>query len=887
MRQQYLRIKERYPDAILLFRLGDFYEAFDEDASLVAQELEITLTSRIMAKGYRIPMAGIPHHALEHYLGRLVGRGHKVAICEQLTPPGKGLVERDVVRVVTPGTLVEPGLLQERRSNYLLSVATFGEEAGIAYADITTGEFAATQLPVSEIAAELERLAPAEIVAPPECPFPLPPVPTTHPENRWLDPEEGASAVLEHFGATTLEPFGLAGLPLATTAVGIVLRYLGETQKAALACLTRLSTYSTAGFMALDPAVLRHLEVLQGLRPGAPSLLSVMDLTRTAMGGRLLRGWLGQPLLDLEALRRRQEAVAWLHNHGRERALAISLLSGMPDLERLTGRARVGTIMPRELVALKEGLEAVPRMGEIAGEPVEAVAGKLDPCLEVSALINEAISQTVRRTPDSFGEGETIRTGFSPELDEIRKGSRNAREYLASLEGRERERTGIKSLKVGYNQVFGYYIEVTRAHLERIPDDYQRRQTLVGAERFITPELKEYESLILNARERAEQLEDMLYRGVCQQVAAYGERLLGTARALAHMDAVSSLAEAAVRHGYTRPTLSEGETISIKGGRHPVVERSLVPGGGGFVPNDTLLSAGESQLIILTGPNMSGKSTFIRQVALIVLMAQVGSFVPAEEAHIGLVDRLFTRVGLRDEISAGQSTFMVEMTETARILHQATPRSLIILDEIGRGTSTYDGISIARAVAEYIHNHPRLGARTLFATHYHELVGLASYLPRVRNYNVAVMEEGGEVVFLHQILPGGSDRSYGIHVAQIAGMPRGVVQRAGEVLRELEGDRRGTALAEGLSALRSEGLRTPSESPILRSDRTPPESLPKGHRKAKPPLALRQAQGGTQIPLMPARSAAEEELAALDIDSLTPLEAITKLYQLRKKMEEG
>jgi DNA mismatch repair protein MutS len=842
MRRQYLRIKERYPGTILLFRLGDFYEAFDEDASLVARELEIALTSRIMAKGYRIPMAGIPHHALEHYLGRLVGQGHKVAICEQLTPPGKGLVERDVVRVVTPGTLVEPGLLPERRNNYLLAVANSGEEVGIAYADITTGEFAATQLPVAEAAAELERLAPAEILAPPGCPFPLPPVPTTHPVEHWLDPEDGAGAVMEHFGAVTLEPFGLSSLPLATTAARAVLRYLGETQKAALGCLTRLSTYSTAGFMALDPAVLRHLEVFQGLRPDAPSLLSVIDLTRTAMGGRLLRGWLGQPLLDLDALHRRQEAVAWFHGHGRERSLAVSLLSSMPDMERLTGRARVGTILPRELAAMKEGLQAVPRIGEVARAAVEALSGKLDPCPEVSALIDEAISQA---------EGETIRSSFSPELDEVRKGSMNARQYLATLEGRERERTGIKSLKVGFNQVFGYYIEITRAHLGRVPGDYQRRQTLVGAERFITPELKEYESIILNARERADQLEDMLYRGVCQQVAIYGERLLSTARALACIDAISSLAEAAMRHGYTRPTLGEDDAISIKGGRHPVVEVSLGSTGGSFVPNDTLLSAEEAQLIILTGPNMSGKSTYIRQVALIALMAQVGSFVPAEQAHIGLVDRLFTRVGLRDEISAGQSTFMVEMTETARILHQATPHSLIILDEIGRGTSTYDGISIARAVAEYIHNHPRLGARTLFATHYHEMVGLASYLPRVRNYNVAVMEECGEVIFLHQILPGGSDRSYGIHVAKIAGMPRAVVQRAGEVLQELEGDSRGP---------------TPSQA--------------RGRRTAQP-------SPSPQLPLLPTKSAAEKELAALDIDSLTPLEAITKLYELREKAGEG
>ncbi len=555
----------------------------------------------------------------------------------------------------------------------------------------------------------------------------------------------------------------------------------------------------------------------------------------------MLRRWLGQPLLDINEIGRRQDAVEWFLHNAVSRAEAISTLGRIADLERLIGRVRAGIVTPRELVSLRRSLEVVPQLKAIleAESAPSWLSSELKPCDEVVALLAQAIADE----PPSANEGGVIKPGFSPELDGIRSASKEAKQFLADLERKERERTGIKSLKVGYNRVFGYYIEVTSPHLKRVPPDYIRKQTLVGAERFFTEELKEYESLILNAEERIAELENTLFRQVCQQVAAWGQRILDTASALAQIDVLAAFAEVAARYGYIRPKLTEDDAIEIQAGRHPVVERVLE---GSFVPNDVYLANHDCQLIILSGPNMSGKSTYLRQVALIVLLAQIGSFVPADAAIIGVVDRIFTRVGLVDEIATGRSTFMVEMVETANILNNATSKSLIILDEIGRGTSTYDGLSIARAVAEYIHNHPRLGAKTLFATHYHELVELADYLPRVRNFNVAVSEEGGKVVFLRKIVPGGADKSYGIHVAQLAGLPRMVLSRAEDILTELEGG----------------------------------EAQRGGRRRRRAPAAQ-------QLPLLVPRSPILEELEGLDIFSMSPLEALSKLYELQQKAKEG
>jgi len=841
IRQQYLRIKKKYPQAIVLFRLGDFYETFDEDARVTSRELEIVLTSREMGKGHRVPMAGIPYHALDNYLARLINRGYKVAICEQVTKPGetKGLVQREVIRLVTPGTVVEPSLLDSKSNNYLVSLVLGEDEVGLAYVDITTSEFATTQLPFHRAIPELERLKPSEVIAGKGADLSAVRLsaPVTRLDDYFFELETTQKTLLDHFGVATLDGFGCSHLPLAVRAAGAIIHYLQETQKGALGQLNRLSTYSTESFMALDEQTQRNLELFSSSRSGSVggSLLGVIDLTRTAMGGRLLKRWLGQPLLDIAELNRRQDAINWFYDNTMARNQTISILGEVADIERLINRIKGGIAAPRELVSLRRSLEVIPRLQQVL-ESADWLKDELKPYPEVVDLISRAIVEQ----PD---EGGVIREGFVEELDKLRQASKNAKQYLADLERKERERTGIKSLKVGFNKVFGYYIEVSKPNLLQVPQDYIRKQTLVGGERFFTPELKEYESLILNAEDRIAELEAQLFRQVCNQVGADSERISASSLALANIDVFSSLAEVAVRYSYVRPKLTTDSEIVISEGRHPVVERSLLEGS--FVPNDVYLSNGDAQLIVLTGPNMSGKSTYLRQVALIVLLAQVGSFVPAESATVGIVDRIFTRIGAREDLPAGQSTFMVEMVETANILNNATPRSLIILDEIGRGTSTYDGLSIARAVAEYIHSYPRLGAKTLFATHYHELVDLASFLPRVKNFNVAVSEEGGEVTFLYKIVPGGVDKSYGIHVAKLAGLPKSVVHRAREVLEELEGDSRTAA--------------------------------PQKRRK----------EIAQQIPLFGQKSPLFEELEKLDIDSLTPLEAITKLYELQKKAKEG
>jgi DNA mismatch repair protein MutS len=843
LRKQYLRVKQKYPEAIVFFRLGDFYETFDEDAKVASRELDVVLTSREMGKGQRVPMAGIPHHALDNYLAKLINRGHKVAICEQLTPPGKGLVERDVIRVVTPGTVVEPNLLVSKSNNYLASLVIEGEEAGIAYVDITTSEFATTQLPAERVMPELERLQPSEVLIPEDAAdYPQLPFTISRLDDYWFDLEIAHEALLEHFGVASLEGYGCARLPLAIRAAGALIHYVKETQKETLPQLSKLATYSTDSFMTLDGQTIRNLELFQGGRWGESghSLLSIIDLTKTAMGGRLLKNWLGHPLLDLAILNHRQEAVAWLHRNSLARQKVISLLSDIADLERLVNRVSSGRVMPRELIALRASLEKIPglKMAMADGEPINWLSDELKPCPEIVDLISKAIADE----PGDLEQGGVIKEGFSPELDEVRHNSQEAKQYLAGLEQRERQRTGIRTLKVGYNRVFGYYIEVSRANLNLVPPDYIRKQTLAEAERFFTPELKEYESLILNAQEKIADLETVIFRQLCQQISAVSEQILATARAIAQIDTLASLAEVAARHSYVKPMLTNEDVIDIKGGRHPIVEQSI--GRDNFVPNDVYLCNRDNQLIILTGPNMSGKSTCLRQVALIILLAQIGSFIPADSANIGIVDRIFTRIGAQEDLAAGQSTFMVEMTEAANILNNATPRSFIILDEIGRGTSTYDGLSIAWAVAEFIHNHPELGTKTLFATHYHELVDLAGILPRVKNFNVAVAEEGDKVIFLHKIVPGGTDRSYGIHVAQLAGLPKSVIVRAQEVLAELE-------------------------SHAAKKGRVP-------RRKAS-----------LQIPLFPKDSLLADEIARLDIDSLSPLEAITKLYELKQLAQDN
>jgi DNA mismatch repair protein MutS len=849
IRKQYLDIKRRYPGAILFFRLGDFYETFDSDAELVARELEIVLTGRNVARGQRVPMAGIPYHAAEGHIARLISRGYHVAICEQVGNEAvRGLFRREVVRVVTPGTVVEPGLLNAQRNNYLaaLALSPGADRAGLAYVDISTGEFRATHIQSGAVWAavrnELNRLQAAEVL-----------LSGTLAEAAELEGIQAARTVLpawkfeagqardslqEHYEVSTLAGFGIDQQTLVISTCGAIVQYLQETQPAALNLLTGISIYSLDEFMTLDAATRRNLELSETLRTGQVkgSLLGVLDQTVTPMGARLLRQWVNQPLLDVPRIEQRQERVAWLHANGLLRAEVRAALKPLSDLERITNRVVGGSAGPRDLQAMRSTLAEVPRLRALLQQPADGPAWSLDCCEDVLALLQAALAD---EPPAVMSKAGIVRAGYSAELDGIVAASRHAREWIAALEKVERERTGIRTLKVSFNKVFGYYIEISRAQSANAPENYIRKQTLVNAERYITPELKEYETLVLNADERIIELETRLFKDLCRQVAASAGRLLATARTLAQLDVAATLAEVAVRNNYQRPKLEANGIFEIRNARHPVVEQ-LLPEGQRFVPNDIVFVPGETVRII-TGPNMSGKSTYLRQAALIVLMAQMGSYIPADSARLGLVDRLFTRIGAQDEIHAGQSTFMVEMVETANILHHATERSLLVLDEIGRGTSTYDGVSLAWAIVEYIHSHPRLRAKTLFATHYHELTDLATLLPGVRNYNVAVAEDAQNerVVFLHRIVAGGADRSYGIHVARLAGLPRVVINRAQEILRQLE--------ASGGRATRRDGEQT------------------------------------RQMALFPESNPLLDELSRLDLDAMMPVEALNKLYEWRAR----
>ena len=856
IRQQYLDIKRDYPDAIVFFRLGDFYETFDEDAETTARELDIVLTSRPIGNGLRVPLAGIPYHAVENYLARLIEKGYHVAICEQVgEQPAKGIFPRKVVRVVTPGTVTEPGLLPGDANNYLAAVIIDGGTASVSYTDVTTGEFAVTELPLEALRAELTRLHPAEIIysdnqiLPDNITGHLTALPA------WkFEPGKCNETLLAHFKVTTLIGFGLKEHSLSVRATGAIVQYLKETQSHALNLLTSLRNYSLSEFMTLDASTRRNLELdetLRGERKG--SLLGTLDHSITPMGKRLVHQWVSQPLLHVEKIIQRQDGVQYFVNNGMMRAELRDALKPLADLERLVNRVIAGQAQPRDLVAMRNTLEQLPKIKEVIGDQLPALPKEhrdnvsnfegpvsikqWSVCEEQLSLLKNAIDDDPPATLQNTG---VIRAGYSAELDGVIEASKHARDWIANLEGIEREKTGIKTLKVGYNKVFGYYIEISRGAADKAPESYIRKQTLVNAERFITPEMKEYETLVLNAEERIREIETRLFREVCSELAKAAHKILTTARALAELDVLSALGEAAALEGYSRPEVHEGSELEIHEGRHPVVEQLLK--NDRYIPNDVIFEKSEVVRII-TGPNMSGKSTYLRQTALIVLMAQMGSFVPATSAKIGLVDRIFTRIGAQDEIHAGQSTFMVEMVEAANILHHATSRSLLILDEIGRGTSTYDGLSIAWGIIEYIHNHPQLRAKTLFATHYHELTQLADLLPGIRNYNVAVSEADNKVVFLHKIIAGGADRSYGIHVAQLAGLPSPVVQRANEIMAELE---------------KTSG----------RAVRIHP-------------------QAAQQAALFPETSPLLDELKGLDVNALSPIEALNKLFEWQKRFTKS
>jgi DNA mismatch repair protein MutS len=854
-RRQYLELKARYPEAILLYRLGDFYETFDDDAHTLARDARIALTSRSFGRSGRAPMAGIPHHALNHYLGKLLAAGHTVAIAEQMTPPGRGLVERAVTRVLSPGTIADPALLPAGENRYLAAAHHRGGCWGLAWVDVSTGEFAVAEFAgddaATRLAEEIVRLNPAEILVPDDAPDPpagrrLPGHLTRLDAWRW-SPDRAAELLCAQFQVQSLAGFGCAAMPAAVGAAGAALGYLERTNPALLALLTGLRVESPGRWVGLDAATRRNLELTRSLGTGGSrgSLLGVLDLTRTPMGARALRRLVGQPLCDLAEIARRQAIIGGLVAAPATRAELGAGLAALGDLERLLGRIAGRSAGARDFLTLAAALRALPALARNLAALAPADPPPLDTCPDLLALLERAVVE------DASGAA-TIRPGFAPDLDEAIAAVRGTREWLAALEGEERARTGIRSLKVGFNKVFGYYIEVTRPNLALVPPEYTRKQTVANGERFVTVPLKEAEARVLAADEEIAAREREALARLGALVTAEAARLSATARTLAELDALLALAEVAARNGWTAPEVDDGDELQIAGGRHPVVEAHL--GGEPFIPNDCRLGGGDARQAIVTGPNMGGKSTFLRQNALIVLLAQIGSWVPAAQARVGLVDRIFTRVGAQDDLARGQSTFMIEMVETAAILHQATARALLILDEVGRGTGTEDGLAIARATLEDISR--RIGARALFATHYLELTGVADELPGVANLHVAALEREGRVVFLYAVQPGPADRAYGIQVARLAGLPPWVADRAEHLLAESpRPHRNGAAPVE--------------DAPRLIAETTPVWS------------------GQAALPGIPAPTAAERLEAALrqlDLDSVTPREALAWLWEQRERL---
>ncbi|MBI4484162.1 MAG: DNA mismatch repair protein MutS [Acidobacteria bacterium] len=793
MMQQYHQIKRQYPGKLVFFRLGDFYEMFYEDATVASRELDLTLTSRHKERGAPVPMCGVPYHSVDGYIARLIRKGYKIAICEQVEDPktaGK-IVRREVTRIITPGTVTDEILLEPRENNYIASLAVRESTVGLAFLDLSTGEFQATQFSGTDAweaaLVEMGHFLPKEIVHPagwtPPAGFCSDGLVLSSLDDWAFNTDYAYRLLCQQFGVSSLDGYGCEGRGLAVSAAGGLLHYIRETQKSQLAHITEMSAYEPAQYLKLDETTVSNLELVRsfdGTRQG--TLLEVLDHTKSGMGARLLRQWILRPALDLAEIRERQDAVEELYHAVLESDQLRQRLQVIHDLERLLSKVTLGTANARDLLALKDSFRVLPALGDVLQRLRSARLARFhafDRLADLHDLLERAVAED---PPVSLTEGDLIKDGYHAELDELRSIRKDGKGYIARLEARERDRTGIQSLKVRYNQVFGYYIEVTRPNLPLVPADYLRKQTLVNAERFATPELKEYEEKVLGAEERIRQLEKELFLAVRGAVALQASRVHTVARVLAEVDVLLALAEAARKFGYTKPTVHAGEEILIREGRHPVVERRENP----FIPNDTLLNNSTHQLLIITGPNMGGKSTYLRQVALLELMAQMGSFVPAREASLGVVDQIYTRVGASDNLARGRSTFLVEMIETARILNTSTPRSLILLDEVGRGTATFDGLSLAWAVAEYLHNHPLHRAKTLFATHYHELTKMASVFPRVKNFCVAVRQAGSEILFLRKVLEGTADRSYGIEVAQLAGMPQSVLARAREILTRLE-----------------------------------------------------------------------------------------------------
>lgn len=871
MMQHYLKTHEEYKDCILFYRLGDFYEMFFDDAKVVSKELELTLTGKSCGAEERAPMCGIPYHAAETYLTRLVKKGYKVAICEQVEDPklAKGMVKREVTRVVTPGTTLNAQALDETKNNYIMCIAYIGDHYGISSADITTGDYYVTEVDSErKLLDEVNKYQPTEIIC--NEAFYISGIDIDDMKNRmgivvysldaWYFSDETAQMTLkDHFKVRDLEGLGLADYDSGVVAAGALLKYLYETQKTTLSNLVAIHPYTTGKFMIIDSSTRRNLELVETLREKQKrgSLLWVLDKTRTAMGARTLRSFVEQPLIERAEIEERYDAIDEFNTNAITREEIREYLNPVYDLERLITRVTYQTANPRDLIAFRNSIHMLPPiktlMSDFQSPLLKRLYEQLDTLDELYELIERSIAE---EPPLTLHDGGILKEGYNEEVDRLRKAKTDGKSWLADLEAKEREKTGIKNLKIKYNKVFGYYLEVTNSFKDLVPDYFTRKQTLANAERFITPELKELEDVILGAEDKLIVLEYELFREVRQKVADEVVRIQKTAKAVAQIDVFASLATVAEQNNYCRPKLNEKGLIDIKDGRHPVVERMIQ--NEMFVANDTYLDNGSNRVSIITGPNMAGKSTYMRQSALIVLMAQIGSFVPAKSAKIGIVDRIFTRVGASDDLASGQSTFMVEMSEVANILRNATSNSLLILDEIGRGTSTFDGLSIAWAVVEHISNPRLLGAKTLFATHYHELTELEGKLNSVNNYCIAVKEKGDDIVFLRKIVKGGADKSYGIQVAKLAGVPDNVIERAKEIVEELSNN----DITEIVQNISTEG----------------------SSKRSKPKLDEVDLEQISLLDTMD-NDTILNELKELDLSQMTPIEAMNKLYELQNKVK--
>ncbi len=855
--EQYAREKQRYPDAILLFRVGDFYETFAEDAVIVSRDLNITLTSRQRDdEGNRIPLAGVPYHALETYLSRLVKAGHKVAICDQVEDPkaARGLVKREITRVVTPGTIIEPAMLEESCNNFLASVVEENGRIGLALADVSTGEFLTTEIPADRLGSELARFRPAECIAPFAVAWDGTRLQIL--EESFFSLENAIQTLEGQFGPGCTEHLRLADKPLSARACGAILSYLHRSHFDSLGHLTEIRHYFGSEFMVLDEVTLRNLEILRNIRDRSRrgTLLEFLSETYTPMGARTLARWIQMPLLSLEKIKRRLDAVEELFGNSMLHSDLDEKLKGASDLERLISRVSCGAANPRDLIALKSTLQRLPALLDalqsVVSPYLQDLRSQLGPLEDVVVLIEKSIADD---PPANLRDGGVVKDGFDPELDQLRALLRDGKGWISRLEGQERRRTGVKSLKVGYTNVFGYYLEVSRANLHLVPEDYIRKQTMANAERFITPELKEMESKVISAEDRAKSLEQEIFNQVREKIASHAQAVQDRASALGEMDVLLAFAKVAAENSFVKPEWNMEGNISLRASRHPVLDKAM---RGGFVPNDVLLGDDHNRLIILTGPNMAGKSTFMRQIALCTILAQAGSFVPAIFASLALVDRIFTRVGAYDDLAAGQSTFMVEMTELANILDNATKDSLVLLDEVGRGTSTFDGLSLAWAISEYLHNAVK--CKAVFATHYHQLTQLEGVLPGVKNYSIAVKEEKGTITFLRTVVPGATDKSYGVHVARLAGVPEAVTKRADEILKQIERE----AVIEPLSQTKR-GRKSAKYTQLIFFDSPEGSAL----------------QPQTQDPI-------REEILSLDIDSLTPRDALNRLAEYQKMLRE-